>query len=192
MTPTYPEALKVLFRVLEVLDQIGAPYHLGGSYASAIHGIPRQTHDVDLVIDLDQKQAIELTRALSGEFYGDEEAAVRAVVERRSFNLVHLATGLKIDVFVKGRSAFDQVEFERSVPVLLGDESCREVLVKSPEDILLRKMLWYRLGGEASDRQLDDIRGILRVQAEQLNRDYLIHWADRLSLRDLLDRLLVG
>jgi hypothetical protein len=154
MTPADPEALRVAFRVLEILDRLGIQYHLGGSYASAIHGIPRQTHDVDLVVDLSKDRVHDLARALAGDFYVDEQAVGRAVGERGSCNLVHLVTGVKVDLFVKGVSAFDLAEFERRVPVLLGEETPREIFVKSAEDTLLRKLLWYRRGGELSDRQI--------------------------------------
>jgi helix-turn-helix protein len=95
-----------------------------------------------------------------------------------------------VDLFVKGVAAFDKAEFDRQVVVRLGDEAPHEVFVKSVEDTLLRKLLWYRLGGEVSDRQWEDVRGILNVQAERLDMAYLNDWADRLGLRDLLDRLL--
>jgi hypothetical protein len=190
MTPADPEALKVAFQVLEVLDRIGVPYHLGGSYASSIHGIPRQTHDVDLVIDLRQDQVRHFSQALSAEFYVDEEAVGRAVAERGSCNLVHLKTGVKVDLFLKGSSSFDQEEFERSITVVLGDEEPRKVFVKSAEDTLLRKLLWYRLGGDISDRQWADVSGIMNFQGDRLDLDYLRKWADRLSIRDLLDRVL--
>jgi D-ribose pyranose/furanose isomerase RbsD len=190
MTPSDPEALRVAFLVLEVLDRLGVSYHIGGSYASAIHGIPRQTHDVDLVVDLRQDRVGDLVKALAGEFYIDEESVTRAVRERASCNLVHVATGIKVDLFVKGVAAFDVAEFERKIAVRLGDVTPHDVFVKSAEDTLLRKLLWYRLGGEISDRQWEDVRGILSVQAERLDMAYLREWADRLAVRDLLDRLL--
>ncbi len=191
MTPTDPEGLRVAFLVLEVLDRLGVPYHIGGSYASAVHGIPRQTQDVDLVVDLRKDLVRDLVQALAGEFYVDDDAVARAVKERGSCNLVHLTTGIKINLFVKGSTAFDMAEFDRRVTVRLGEETPREVFVKSAEDTLLRKLLWYRLGGEASDRQWEDVGGILSVQAERLDMAYLRDWADRLGVRDLLDRLLV-
>ncbi len=190
MTPRDPEALKVLFRVLEVLERFGVAYHLGGSYASAIHGIPRQTHDIDLIVDLVEEGISELAQTLATEFYVDELSMQRAVAEHGSCNLVHLASGVKVDLFVKGDSAFDLEEFERRVPVLLGDEAPREVFVKSAEDTVLRKLLWYRLGGELSDRQWADVRGVISVQAGRLDIEYLARWADLLSVRDLLDQLL--
>jgi D-ribose pyranose/furanose isomerase RbsD len=190
MTPTDPEGLRVALIVLEILDRLGIPYHLGGSYASAIHGVPRQTQDVDLVVDLGKDRVGGLVQALAGDFYVDAEAVATAVRERASCNLVHLATGIKVDLFIKGTAAFDVAEFDRKVLVRLGDEAPHEVFVKSAEDTLLRKLLWYRLGGEVSDRQWEDVRGILSVQAERLDLAYLRQWADRLAIRDLLDRLM--
>lgn len=190
MTPSDPEALQVAFRVLEILERFGIAYHLGGSYASAIHGVPRQTHDVDLVVDLGPEHVPEIARALEDEFYVDEQAVARAVSERTSVNLVHFATGVKVDLFVKGSTAFDASEFRRRVVVRLGDEPPQDVFVKSAEDTVLRKLLWFRLGGEVSDRQWQDVHGIVAVQGERLDVDYLTRWADPLGVRDLLDRVL--
>ena len=190
MTPADPEALRVAFAVLDVLQDLGIPYHIGGSYASAIHGVPRQTHDIDLVVDLPPDRARDVATALEGAFYVSEEAVKRAAASGASFNLVHFATGVKVDCFVKGRSAFDAAEFSRCVVARLGGESPRDVFVKSAEDLVLRKLLWFRLGGEASDRQMEDVRGVLAVQGERLDRAYLVRWADELGIRDLLERAL--
>ena len=192
MKPSDPEALRVALHVLDILQQFGVSYHLGGSYASAIHGIPRLTHDVDLVVDLSPGPAQDVARALEGEFYVDEQAVARAVSEHSSFNLVHLASGVKVDLFVKGPSAFDASEFERSVVVRLGDDDPRDVFVKSAEDTILRKLLWFRLGGEVSDRQWEDVRGIVGVQAKRLDVAYLTRWADPLGIRDLLEKVLAN
>jgi hypothetical protein len=190
MTPVDPEALRAAFVVLDVLNDFEIPYHLGGSYASAIHGIPRQTHDIDLVVDLAPARIPSLARALEAEFHIDEQAAARAVAERSTFNLIHYASGVKVDLFVKGSSAFDAAEFDRRLTTRLGQEPSREVFVKSAEDTVLRKLLWYRMGDEVSDRQWEDVRGIVAIQGERLDRDYLATWAERLALRDLLERLL--
>ena len=192
MKPSDPEALRVAFRVLDILQRLGVSYHLGGSYASAVHGIPRQTHDVDLVVDLSAASATAVARGLEGEFYVDEQAAARAVSEHSSFNLVHLASGVKVDLFVKGPSAFDASEFHRSVVVRLGDDDPRDVFVKSAEDTILRKLLWFRLGGEVSDRQWEDVRGIVNVQDTRLNVEYLTQWAEQLGIQDLLEKALAS
>ena len=190
MTPRDPEALQVAFRVLKTLDELGVSYHLGGSYASAIHGIPRQTHDVDLVVDVPPELVQRLVRDLEGEFYVDERAVARAVRDRTSVNLVHLGTGVKVDLFIKGTSEFDDSEFARRVLLRFGDDQPRDVYVKSAEDTVLRKLLWFRLGGGASDRQWSDVCGIVGVQAGNLDAAYLAQWADRLGIRDLLARVM--
>ena len=97
---------------------------------------------------------------------------------------------MKIDFFVKGTSAFDAAEFERRITTRLGQEPAREVFVKSAEDPVLRKLLSYRMGGEVSDRQWEDVRGIVAIQGERLDRAYLATWAERLALCDLFERLL--
>jgi len=190
MSPELPEALRVALRVIDVIEEMRIRYHVGGSYASSIHGIARQTQDIDLVVELTAEAAGALARRLSGEFYVDEESARRAARERRSFNLIHLATAIKVDLFVLGNAPFDQEEFRRHNLELVQSEPERRVFVKTPEDILLRKLQWYRLGGEVSDRQWGDALGIARVQGDKLDRGYLRRWAAPLGVEDLLAKIL--
>jgi len=181
VTALDPEAIQVVSLVIRTLRELSVEYHVGGSYASAVHGIPRQTHDVDLVVDLGPGLERKIASALKDRFYVDEDAVARAVRERSSFNVVHLETGIKVDMFVKGTSPFDESEFERRIRVELGDSSGTEIFLKSAEDTILRKLLWFRLGGEVSDRQWQDVRGIVGVQGERLDTAYLHEWAERLS-----------
>ena len=99
---------------------------------------------------------------------------------------------MKVDLFIKGTSEFDESEFARRVLLRLGDDQPRDVFVKSAEDTVLRKLLWFRRGGEASDRQWSDVCGIVGVQAGNLDVPYLTRWAERLGIRDLLDRVMGG
>lgn len=192
MTALDPEALRVAGLVIEVLERLGIEYHLGGSYASALHGVPRQTHDIDLVIDPVQGSERAIADSLEDRFYSDAAAITRAIRERSSCNLIHLDTGIKVDLFVKGRTAFDESEFERKVAVRLGGSAPAQVFVKSPEDTILRKLHWYRLGGGVSERQVEDARGIVGVQGERLDQGYLRRWAGELGIQDLLDEILAG
>jgi hypothetical protein len=186
MTLETPETLVVLLRVIDVLESLGVPYHVGGSWASSVHGIPRQTQDVDVVSDLDTATALRLVARLAGEFYVDAAAARDACVRRDSFNLVHLQTAIKIDIFVAGAGAFDRSELQRGRRTEL--VAGRGVFVKSPEDAVLRKLQWYRAGGEVSERQWTDVLGILRVQGAALDHAYLARWAVDLGVTDLLQR----
>ena len=188
MTPEQPEALRVALEVVGLLEELGISYHLGGSYASSIHGIPRQTQDIDLVVDVDDASVTKLLSRLPGGYYRDLESALEAVRRRASFNLVHLASGVKLDLFVLGAEPFDREELSRSRNVHLPSAPGRPLRVKSAEDTILRKLQWYRLGGETSDRQWGDVLGVLQSQGEALDFDYLERWAKELGLDDLLER----
>lgn len=183
------ESLKAVLGIVEVFEELEIPYHVGGSLASSVHGVPRQTNDLDLVADLPMAAAAILALRLQDNFYVDAEMIRRAIRSRSSFNLVHLATGFKVDVFVHGHNPFDREEFARHGLHRLEDLP-RELMIKSAEDTVLRKLQWYRLGGEVSDRQWSDILGVVRTQGDQLDRDYLRSWASELGVEDLLERAL--
>ncbi len=189
MSPELPEALRVAIRVIEALEDLGLRYHVGGSYASSIHGIPRQTQDIDLVVEMAVSDGKALASKLGHAFYVDEETARLAVPRKGSFNLIHLASGIKVDVFVRGDEPFDLVEFERHRAEVVQVEPERSVFVKTPEDILLRKLQWFRMGGEVSDRQWSDIQGINETQGQRMDREYLSRWARALEVEDLLKKL---
>jgi hypothetical protein len=190
MTPELPEALQVALRVIEVLEELGAPYHVGGSYASSIHGVPRQTQDIDVVVDLPPVSARSLVSMIKDDFYVDEESVMRAIRDKSSFNVIHLDSGIKVDLFVRGDAPFDLEEFARHRAELVQTEPERHIYVKTAEDILLRKLLWYQMGGEVSDRQWLDLLGIARTQGDDIDRSYVKHWARELGVRQLLDTLL--
>jgi hypothetical protein len=181
----------VALSVIDVLEALGVPYHVGGSFASSIHGLPRQTRDIDLVADLPLLAVPSFVARLGRDFYLDDEAIRRAIERRTQFNLIHLASGFKVDIFLPGPGAFDRNELARSAPFQLAEEPPRIVNVKSPEDTLLRKLVWYRGGGEISDRQWGDVLGIVRTQAERLDLPYLREWAGALGVADLLERALI-
>jgi hypothetical protein len=190
LTPTRPEGLQVALRVIDAFERLGVEYHLGGSYASSIHGVPRQTQDVDLVADLRPHHVEPLVAELGAEFYADPVPARRAVEQRSSFNVLHLSSGVKVDVFCRGDSAFDHSEFERAQPTKLFGHDPVMVRVKSAEDTVLRKLHWYRMGGESSDRQWNDVLGCLGAARRDVA--YMRRWARQLGVEDLLEVALVA
>jgi hypothetical protein len=127
---------------------------------------------------------------LSRDFYGNEAAAREAVESGGRFNLIHLDSAIKLDLFVRGKSAYDLEEFRRHRPEVILQDPERRVFVKSAEDILLRKLQWFRIGGAVSDRQRSDVLGIVRTQGERLDRVNLERWAPALGGADLLPRAL--
>ena len=175
----------VALEVGRELDDLGVPYHLGGSLASSIHGFARATLDADLVADLSPGQGRELARRLGDSFYASPDAMETAIDERRSFNVIHLATMFKVDVFVLKTTAFDRESFSRSRCQALG-EPATEVRVATPEDTILHKLLWYEKGGRVSERQWSDLVGVIEVQGDRLDEVYLERWARELGLEPLL------
>jgi hypothetical protein len=184
----YPASLGVVLHVVDPLEVLGIRYHLGGSFASAVHGVPRQTLDADLVVDLDAAAVTRLVESLQDDFYVNLDVATDAARRPGSFNAIHLASGFKVDFFVKGPGEFDELEIERSVAVQITATPPRSAYVKTAEDTVLRKLQWYRGGGEVSDRQWRDVLGVLAATGAAMDRAHLLRWAVELGVADLLER----
>jgi len=184
------QILAAITPVVEALGQLGVPYHIGGSVASSIYGILRATIDVDLVADLRLEQVRPLVKQLEAAYYIDEDMILDAIRHRSSFAVIHLDTMLKVDVFIPKSRLFDQEELRRVQQKVLA-EGTRPFNVASPEGTILNKLEWYRMGGEVSDRQWNDILGVLKVQGTHLDMAYLQRWAASLNVTDLLERALV-
>jgi hypothetical protein len=182
--------IDVAVLVTRGLDACGIPYTIGGSLASSFSGEPRFTQDVDILVDLRPHQVASLITALGTAFYADADALSRAIVHRSSANLIHIATSVKVDLFVVGGSVLDDGQLRRRQRRQVAANPEAFAYFHSPEDILLQKLLWYRAGGEESDRQWRDAQAIALKQAERLDLDYLRTTAARAGLRDLLDRIL--
>src|SRR6266487_352671 len=159
-----PDIQVTITPLVEALEELGVPYHIGGSVASSLYGLPRLTIDVDIVRD--------------------------AISRHSSFNIIHQDTILKVDVFIPKSRLFDQEELRRAQQEVLL-EGTRPFNIASPEGTILNKLEWYRMGGEVSDRQWNDILGVLKVQGTNLDMDYLKKWSANLMVTDFLERALV-
>jgi hypothetical protein len=175
----------VALKIAAALEAIGVEYMIGGSVASGIHGIPRMTQDVDIITRLGHDVVDKLVVLLGEEFYIDADMAHEAIDSGTSFNVIYLATMTKGDLFILGNSAWTQSEWRRRQRKRVGDTE-ETLYFASPEDMILQKLRWYRMTGERSDRQWGDVQGMLRVQGDALDREYLNHWARELEIGDLL------
>ncbi len=184
------EATRITLLVTQALEQIGISYAVGGSLASSMHGVMRSTLDVDIVADMKLEHIKPLVAALSKEFYADDEMMKDAIEHHSSFNLIHYETAFKADIFIRKLRAFDQMQLERRRTSVIATDPEYSVYVVSPEDIILSKLEWYRMGGEVSDRQWRDILGVLKTRAGELEMDYLRKWANELKVADLLEHAL--
>ncbi|MEM7114628.1 MAG: hypothetical protein AAF614_19480 [Chloroflexota bacterium] len=178
--------------LIRFLDENRIQYHIGGSVASSAHGIPRTTIDVDLVADIELHQVAQMVQSLQPIYYIDATMIQNAINSLSSFNLIHLETIIKIDIFILKKDAFAQQVMSRAVEGILsiGEAEPFHVRFSSPEDIVLHKLSWFRLGGEQSERQWQDILGVLNVQGDSLDFAYMRSWAKQINVTDLLDQAL--
>ena len=149
--------------------------------------------DVDLVADIKPDQIDEFVSLLQADFYADAAMIREALARGRSFNLIHYTSAYKFDIFPLRADEYSRTEFGRRKFTEIrsfGPEPL-ECAVATAEDTILRKLEWYRKGGETSERQWNDLRGILKISGPRLDLAYLRHWAHYLKVDDLLDRLLM-
>jgi hypothetical protein len=180
------EYRRVFFEVLAGFDRAGITCAVGGSVASSLYGVPRFTEDADLTAEPFAGREETLIRQFGSDYYISADAVRQAIRDRGSFNIIHTKSGFKVDVFVQKLRPFDQNLLARRISRTDLDPSGQAVPILSPEDVLLHKLEWFRLGGETSDRQWGDVLGVLRVQAGRLDDAYLDRWAAELNVADLL------
>ncbi len=180
------EQLKLIKLVVDRLGKLGSPYFITGSIASSYYGIPRYTHDVDVVVTISKQDSEEIIRLFSGEGYISQEGIRDALSGTGMFNFIHSETGLKVDFWIDRGEPFTTSCFARARQVELSEGFW--VMMASAEDVLLHKVYWDYL--MPSERQLRDAQGILSVQGQELDVVYMEKWAKELKIEDKMKSLL--
>jgi hypothetical protein len=184
------EPIEVTLKVTAVLEKLGVAYLIGGSLASTLYGMVRTTQDSDIVAEMRADHVQPFVSTLEDEFYIDEEMIAESVERNSSFNIIHRDTMFKVDVFIPRPRPFLRSQLARAQEQRFTFETEVSAKFASPEDTILSKLEWYRMGGEVSDRQWRDILGVLKTRAGELDLDYLLQWARELKVSDLLERAL--
>lgn len=183
---TSPNLIEVTLKVTRVLEKLGIPYYIGGSLASSAFGMARATLDVDLVADIKPEHAAAMEEALQADFYIDKEMILEAVERQTAFNIIHLETAFKVDVFIVKERLLSRSALMRRVKRNISEDALLEIYFASPEDIILAKLEWYESSGGIAERQWTDILGVIKVQGALLDLDYLKKWAAEISVSELL------
>ena len=183
-----PDIIEVTLAVAEVFDNLKIDYYVGGSLASSAFGLARATMDVDIVADIKTGHVSRIVGKLKRSFYIEKDMVERAIREKSSFNMIHLESLFKVDVFIPPDRPFERQVFSRRLSRAVTEDGSKQLVFSSPEDIILRKLVWYHSGGRISERQWSDVLGVFKVQSESLDHAYLELWAAKLGVSDLLEK----
>jgi hypothetical protein len=179
---------KELQLVLTVLDRLRISYVLGGSLASSLWGVPRSTNDADVMVLPFPGREEQFAASFPSDFYLSLAAMRDANLKRRSFNIINTSTGFKTDIFIASARNLDESAFRRKVTRKVPALGEATVNVLSAEDVVIRKLDWYRQGGETSERQWLDVAGVLQANLQDMDRVYLQKESQDLGIADLLHR----
>jgi hypothetical protein len=185
-----PDDLQVVREVVAALQRLGIRYALGGSMASSLYGVTRYTQNADLTVEPFPGQEQALADCFGDEHYVSVAAMQQANEHCSSFNIIHTSVGFKVDLFVRKQRAFQQSAMNRRRPLTFPDCPEQPIFVLAPEDVILFKLGWYRIGGETSERQWLDVANVLKAQHERLDLEYLNRWSQDLGVEDLLRKSL--
>jgi hypothetical protein len=184
------EPIEVTLLVTGVFEKLGVPYLIGGSLASTLYGMVRTTQDADIISQMRPEHIEPFVYALESDFFIDEELVAESIQRHSSFNIIHRETMFKVDVFIPSPRPFLRSQLSRVHVQTFSFNLPVSARFASPEDTILSKLEWYRMGGEVSERQWRDIIGVLKTRYGELDLNYLREWAAELRVSDLLERVL--
>lgn len=173
------DELDVLKSVTAQLEAAGILYMVTGSMAANFYAVPRMTRDIDLVLELSERDVDRVTRLFQPKYYIDRDVVQRAVRDQAMFNMIHNVLVVKVDCIVRKETEYRREEFARRRAVSVAGQ---QIFIVAPEDLILSKLDWAK--ESRSQMQLDDVRNLLR-SVQELDAAYLNRWADRLGLTAL-------
>lgn len=171
--------LDVLRDVSERFARADIPFMLTGSFAMTYYAQPRMTRDIDVVVELRDVPPLLVASIFEPDYYVSDTAISQALADQSMFNIVHMASVIKVDLIVRKRSVYRDLEFKRRQPIRLGDF---ETWIVSAEDLILSKLHWAK--DSRSELQLRDVDNLLHGQ---LDVQYMRQWASQLGVAELLE-----
>ncbi len=187
---SFGETLLVAHTVGTALESLGAEWYVGGSVASSVHGIPRATQDADIIATLRPGQGRKLASLLGEDFYIDGDTAETAIRACRSFNVIHLETMFKVDIFPSQGDAYSRRAMQSRLVRVVSDVPLLSLPVATAEDTVAHKLFWFRQADESSDKQWRDLVGVLKTLGRDIDQPRLRLACMDLGVEDLIDRAL--
>jgi hypothetical protein len=160
-------------------ERRGIAYRIVGSMASMAYSEARFTNDIDILVDLSEDDAEQIeTEFPAPEFYVSLSAIKSAIRDRRQFNIIHIPSGLKLDIIQRKDNEFGTLDITRGQR--LKSDGFYDAWFASPENVILMKLRYFQEGG--SDKHLRDVASILLIQDKHIDREYIEQWARKLSV----------
>lgn len=179
---------ELLVTISEILQELKIPHAVTGGFAVTIWGKPRYTADIDVIIEMADKNIKPLAKkllAIDKNVYAEEEMMREALMYHGEFNFIHSNTGLKVDFFVQDNSSYNKLKIQRAV---VRDIFSRKIPFVSPEDLILSKLMWSK--ESESQKQAEDIKSVLRNPKLNLDIPYLKNWAQKHDTIEVLEELI--
>lgn len=184
------DIVAALSPVVHAFQSLTIRHYIGGSVASSFHGAARSTMDVDVVAEINDEAVRPFLQQLGDDYYASEPAIRDAIRHKGCFNLVHYPTSFKVDVFISRNRPFDQDCMSRAIAGEIGSAGKLKIRLASPEDTIISKLEWYKMGDETSDRQWADVATVLKLMGDKSDLAYMRRAAESVGVKELLDRLL--
>lgn len=173
----------ILLLLAKLFNDHHVSYIVTGSIASSYYGYPRATHDIDFVVETPRVDISKIQNAfgrLDSNFLFDRDNFLEILENSSQFDIYHIESGIKIDIWVLGTDPFDNEKFRRKHFVSIDDIKIPFI---SAEDLILTKLLWCK--EVESERHMRDCVGVFKVQGDKLDQEYIRTWAKKLGVEKL-------
>jgi hypothetical protein len=178
---------EIVVKMARALNRAGIPFMIVGAISANVYGIERNTQDGDFVIQVHTGDMQKLVTQLGEDFQLDPQLSFETLVAMGNYFVArHLHPLFKIELFLVGEDAVSQEQFRRARKVNFQGEMLSFI---SPEDLIITKLRWF-LADPRRTKDVQDIRGVLAVQAGKLDMAHIRQGCAAFGTLELLEDLL--
>lgn len=177
------DEIRVLKIVVKRLESARIPYMITGSIAANFYTTPRMTRDIDIVIEVEEKDAGTLFSLFSSDFYVDKNSIRNAIHNKQIFNIIHSEGIVKVDFIIRKDTNYRNLEFKNRRSIVFEGQ---KIFIVSPEDLILSKLFWAR--ESLSEMQIRDVNNLFKT-IHNLDRGYIEKWVHELELDEVYNEV---